>query len=148
MSLDLSWSEIHWRIITQICVCVVVYILCAVIVIVIHCRRGSVCLRVCLVILMCYISLSAVVYERFRRAKQYLKQHYLNIKRDSHLSLHQRIVWNNSWSTISAACTHSQCLPHSKSREHLEADYKWWASLLLASLTIVVRFWIFAQLRT
>lgn len=60
--------------------CVVVYILCAVIVILIHCRRGSVCLRVCLVILMCYISLSAVVYERFRRAKQYLKQHYLNIK--------------------------------------------------------------------
>ncbi len=58
----------------------------------IHCRRGS----VCLVILMCYISLSAVVYERFRRAKQYLKQHYQNIKRDSHLSLHQRIVWNKA----------------------------------------------------
>ncbi len=45
---------------------------------------------------MCYISLSAVVYERFRRAKQYLKQHYRNIKRDSHLSLHQRIVWNKA----------------------------------------------------
>lgn len=97
--------------------CVVVYILYAVIVNVIHCRRGSVCLRVCLVILVCYISLSAVVYERFRRAKQYLKQHYRNIKRDSHLSLHQRIVWNNSWSAISAACTHSQYVSHTANQD-------------------------------
>ncbi len=101
----------------------------------IHCRRGSVCLRVCLVILMCYISLSAVVYERFRRAKQYLKQHYRNIK-EILIYLCTRESFEIKLSTISAARTHSQCLPHSKSREHLEADYKWWASLLLASLTI------------
>lgn len=96
VSLDLSWSEIHCRIITQICVCGCLHLMCRYC----HCdslQKGlPVCLRVCLVILMCYISLSAVVYERFRRAKQYLKQHYRNIIRDSHLSLQQRIVWNKA----------------------------------------------------
>lgn len=139
--LELCSSQMHRRIKTQIWV--VVYIWCAAIVIVIHCRRGSVCLRVCLVILTCYISLSAVVCGKSRKVKQYLKQHYPNIKTDSDWCALENGLTADLKSVQPAFILSMS--PTLQIKRLLEADYEWWATLLLASLSIVGGFLIFSS---